>query len=144
MKKWGPSVIAFLMAFFVLPISAFAADKGDSKVNPFDKLKEYVYMRWDILEGLDFVLIVLGIILSVVVLFILIKLIYDLFIWVAKVRSGKDSFKNKKFLVEAGVTVLLLFLFLSGTLFSWLGDAYDWMGNQDLAGNSTTASATKN
>lgn len=133
MKKRVQMVITMLMAFFVLPLSAYAAP-GDSadKTNPFTELKKYIYMRWDLLTGLDFVLIIIGIVISAIVLYILYKLILDIFVWVAKVRSAKASYKDKKFLVEIGITVLILFLFFSGTMFDWLGDAYDWMGNQKL------------
>ncbi|MNR66789.1 hypothetical protein D3C85_1904730 [compost metagenome] len=49
-----------------------------------------------------------------------------------KIRRGKANFKDKMFWIEIGVTVGIIFIFLSGMFWDILAQIYDWTSSQDI------------
>lgn len=112
---------------------AYAADE-----NPFKKLGDKMKFDFSILDGLDWLVLIFMIVLSLAVLFLMGWIVWDIIKFLIDVRKAKADFKNKKFYIELIGTVIFIFLLVSGTLFDIFANIYDWTSGLNI-GESTNA-----
>ncbi len=130
--KWiTTSLPAFLM-FMMFPSFALAEDKTGSKSNPFTHMSGFFVLDFSLLDNLTFVQKLYAIGLTCIFIAMILKLFWDFGVWGLGLRKGKSSLKDTKFLVESGVTILLVILFSTGTLQEWLGSLYGFILQTDL------------
>ncbi|PWW01205.1 hypothetical protein DFQ01_11095 [Paenibacillus cellulosilyticus] len=137
LKKLSFTWLVMLLLSTVFQASAFAAD-----VNPITKIKSKMTFNWDLLNGLDFMFYLIMIPISLSIIFLIVYSVYGIIVHLIRVRRGKESLSDKKFWIEIGVTIFIVFIFLSGLFWDFLELVYNWTSQQDLT--STTPSSTTN
>lgn len=139
MKKMFASLFSMFVLSILLPVLAFA--EGENQ-NPITKIKDKMKFRWEVLENLDFVflIVMIPVTLLLVGTFVFSLIRIATFIW--KISHGKASIKNKEFWIEMGAVVLILFLFISGAFFSFLENMYNWTNKQNIGSNTSAFSTT--
>lgn len=134
-KKWLSSLILFL-GIFLLPALAFA----EGEENPITKLKEYMKFNWGVLAGLGWLFYFIMIPFTLIVIGLLAWSIISVIQHLWKVKRAKASLKDKAFWIETGVTILIIFLFISGAFWNILEKIYDWTSTQKI-GEDVTGTA---
>lgn len=140
MKKKFSMLMLIIMSIFVLPVSAFAAEKDP---NPIDIIKGMLTFDFSVLEGMDFFFTPIGMVLSLLVVGALVFLLVRIFIKVVKIAMGKASLKDKGFWIEILALLIIIFFVISGAFFDMLSALYDWTSNQDLVEPSTETNTKK-
>jgi hypothetical protein len=136
LKRLSISVWSLLL-LLALPISVFA----DDNPNPFTKLKTKMKFNWGVLDNTDWVFNLVMIVISLATIVLLVLTIWDIIRFLFKVRKGKADMKDKKFWIECGVIVFILFLFFSGLFFTILENLYNYITAQNI-GKVTTGTTT--
>jgi hypothetical protein len=78
------------------------------------------------LDSLDWLLIMMGAAGTIMSTAALIIWIYKIVIFLIQVGSGKKSIRSKKFWINMGVSLLLIFTFMSGAILLFLGKLFDF------------------
>ncbi|MEK5163167.1 hypothetical protein NYE69_12620 [Paenibacillus sp. FSL R5-0527] len=137
MKKYLMALF-MMMSVFLFPVLAFA-EEGEGG-NPIKKIGDYMKWKWSALDGLDWVFSPVMIVLSLIIGAALVLLIWRIVVKIVKILSGKASIKDKAFWVEIGAVALILLLIISGALFKFLENIYDWTNKQDIGGDGSSTS----
>lgn len=140
MKKTMMSLIVFL-SLFALPVLAFAEDKDNS--NPMTQIAKYLSFNSKVLDNIGFILNPVGLVISIMVIATLVFCVVQIIKKLVTARMTKGgTIKDKAFWIEMGVTFLIVFLFVSGTLFKFLEAVYTWTHGQDIVGDTTVMLTT--
>lgn len=132
MKRLFTLLMLSLLSLLV-PVIAFAADE-----NPITKIKEKMKFNWKVIDGLDFLIYILMIGISLLLIALLVYSVWGIVIHLWKIRRGKASLTDKKFWVESLVVFVIVFLFFSGGIMGLLEQIYSWTSNQNI-GEATPA-----
>ncbi|MDN4090894.1 hypothetical protein [Paenibacillus polymyxa] len=129
--KWLSSML-MSMLLFLMPTMAFAESSGGSGENPFRKLAEKLKFNFAVMDGLDWVFWIVMIVVSLGVIALLVWIVWDIIKFLINVRRAKADFKNTKFWIEAGATILILYLLVGGAFFNIMANMYDWTQKQKI------------
>lgn len=100
--------------------------------NPIKKIREKMKFNWSIFEGLDFVFFLLAIPYTIIVIGLLLYSLWGIlkFFWGA--NKGQRSLSDKPFWIRVSITLLVLFMLLSGLFWDGLELIYSWTANQKI------------
>lgn len=137
-KKWLSSMLMSILLFLV-PTMAFAESSGGAGENPFRKLADKLKFNFAVMDGLDWVFWIVMIVISLMVIVLLVWIVADIVKFLIKVRRAKEDIKNTKFWIEAGATILILYLLVGGAFFNMMANLYDWTQKQKIGEQTSTS-----
>lgn len=107
--------------------------KNDWTENPIKQIREKMEFNWKIFEGLDFVFLILAIPYTIIVIGLLLYSLWGIlkFFWGA--NKGQRSLADKPFWIRVSITLLVLFMLLSGLFWDGLELIYSWTANQEIS-----------
>jgi NADH:ubiquinone oxidoreductase subunit 5 (subunit L)/multisubunit Na+/H+ antiporter MnhA subunit len=132
-SKYVQVLMIALSVFLLFPTFTFAADD-----NPFRKMSELMKFNFGVLDGLDWIFIIIMIGMTLLVVVAIVWLFIRVILKITKSNKGQSYLKDKDFWIESFVTVLLLALLASGALFKIFANIYDWTNKQDIGSQPTS------
>ncbi|GIP61143.1 hypothetical protein [Paenibacillus woosongensis] len=130
-KRFGAWLLA--LCLFFVPTFVFAEE------NPIEKLEKNMKLNWKVLDGLDFIFSPFNLLLTLLLIGIFLFCVWKILAKLWKVVLSKETLKDKMFWLEVGGVILILFLFLSGAFWKFLGGLYNWTEKQDVTGVTSSA-----
>ncbi|MGG4145686.1 hypothetical protein ABEW34_21555 [Paenibacillus algorifonticola] len=127
MKKWM-AWFPLALLLWMIPIIAYAA--GDE--NPMDRLKKFFKFNWAVIDNLGFAFYLIMVPITIFIFVLLVWTVVGLISFFYKVNKGEKNFKDKDFWIRTGAIILFVFLIVSGALFDFLGNIYEWTVKLDI------------
>lgn len=124
---------ACLFVMFAQTTIVFAAEEK----NPITEIKKEMTFNWGVLENLGFLFYLIMIPLSLIIIGIIVLVIWRIVRRVLKASTGKEVLSDKKFWIEIGCIILIVFIFMSGMFWDFLEAVYTWTANQDITKEAT-------